>query len=70
MPGNDPLAALDVIEQRCRELTSAGCHHEPTTATTDPMTAPQQRAARVEAAPTESRDDNDSHVVQVGLNEI
>ena len=62
MPGDDPLAALDVIAQRCREL-SAKCHLEPTSAT-DPMTDPKQRAARVEAR--KSRDDDDrSHVFQV-----
>ena len=61
-PGDDPLAALDVIGQRCREL-SAKCHHKPTSAT-DPMTVPQQLGAAVEA--TKSRDDDDaSHVVQV-----
>ena len=61
-PGDDPLAALDVIGQRCREL-SAKCHHEPTSATVS-MTAPQHFGAAVEA--TKSRDDDDlSHVVQV-----
>ena len=60
-----PLAALDVISQRCRELMSAKDHHGPTTRAADTMTAPEQLgAARMEA--TESRDDDDhSHVVQV-----
>ena len=60
-----PLAALDVISQRCRELMSAKDHHGPTTRAADTMTAPEQLgAARMEA--TESRDEDDhSHVVQV-----
>ena len=63
MPRDDPLAALDVIGQRCREL-SAKDHHEPTTATLNPITAPRQQSTRVEAML--SRDDDDlSHGNQV-----
>ena len=63
VPGDDPLAALELIGQRCRVL-SAKCHHEPTSAT-EPMTAPQQLGA-TSLETTELRDDDDlSHVVKV-----
>ena len=45
VPRDDPLAALEVIEKRCRDL-SANQHLTPTS-TTDPTTAPHQQGTPV-----------------------
>ena len=58
MPWDDPLAALEVIEKRCRDLSAN--QHLTSTSTTDSKTSLKHRAARVEAMSSDG-DDNDNH---------